>query len=172
MSSQFSSPRVEPTHAARERRARRSSSDAKRSGAIASTSSSPRTHLIGTFPNLEGAAHVSGWICARASAARSFVTSSLDRRMSGTERDAKPREETTDEVSPTDTPVLSASASASGFASVDEELEFTAPKPRNLGSQSHGKGNYCGGGIGTLVRGWSLLCCCQGPGRTKNADRC
>jgi len=92
--------------------------------------------------------------------------------MSGTERGAKPREEIADEVLPTDTPVLSASTSASGFASVDEELEFTAPKPRNLGSQSHGKGDYCSGGIGALVRGWSLLCCCQGLGRTKNADRC
>jgi len=58
------------------------------------------------------------------------------------------------------------------FASVDEELEFTAPKPRNLGSQSDGKGNYCGGGIGALVKGWSLLCCCQGLSRTKDGDRC
>jgi hypothetical protein len=51
-------------------------------------------------------------------------------------------------------------------------LEFTAPKPRNLGSQSDGKGNYCGGGFGALVKGWSLLCCCQGLSRTKNGDRC
>jgi len=91
--------------------------------------------------------------------------------MSGTERE-NAREGTTEEASPRDTSDLSASASASEFASVDEELEFTAPKPRNLGSQSDGKGNYCGGGIGALVKGWSLLCCCQGLSRTKDGDRC
>ena len=49
--------------------------------------------------------------------------------MSGTQRE-NAREGTTEEASPRDTSDLSASASASEFASVDEELEFTAPKPR------------------------------------------
>ena len=89
--------------------------------------------------------------------------------MSGTQRE-NAREGTTEEASPRDTSDLS-ERERERVCERRRRLEFTAPKPRDW-ARSRTVGKLPRWGFGALVKGWSLLCCCQGLSRTKNGDRC
>ena len=64
--------------------------------------------------------------------------------------------------------------SRSEFASVVDELEFYALErrgARHVGggadAEGHPRRGYCVGSLASLVRGWSLVFCCQEPNRKR-----